>query len=217
MYNPQPSLLAGRAPGKAPKGQGAFADERTGNEQIRELLRTFGLRTSLIRLKVIDALHAADRNGRSIGVRGVHAQLEQLDIPLSFLSVREVLKRLCSEGVIQLGSDKCYSLAPRRAPYWNKRPRAERLAGQAWPARAGQGLTLRRRMPLITTTTTAMAMASIWNVCSLIVPCFCRWDRPSIRPSTTSMIRSEYLRRCTCVIEGSLQHQGQMARNEPRQ
>ena len=31
-----------------------------------------------------------------LGVRGVHAHLEQLDIPLSFLSVREVLKRLCA-------------------------------------------------------------------------------------------------------------------------
>ena len=113
MYNPQTSIQAGRVPGKAPKEQGVFADERIGNEHIRELLRSFGLRTSLIRLKVIDALHAAARNGRSIGVRGVHAQLEQLDIPLSFLSVREVLKRLCAAGVIQLGSDKCYSLNPQ--------------------------------------------------------------------------------------------------------
>lgn len=86
--------------------------ERPGNERIRVLLKSFGLRTSLIRLKVIDALHSADRSGRSIGVRGVHAQLEQLDIPLSFLSVREVLKRLCTEGVISLGDDKCYSLQP---------------------------------------------------------------------------------------------------------
>ncbi|AYG45232.1 fe2+ zn2+ uptake regulation protein [Pseudomonas sp. Leaf58] len=113
MYNPQPSIQAGRAPVKTPKEQDVFTDERIGNEQIRELLRAFGLRTSLIRLKVIDALHAADREGRSIGVRGVHAQLELLDIPLSFLSVREVLKRLCAEGVIQLGSDKCYSLNPQ--------------------------------------------------------------------------------------------------------
>lgn len=112
MYNPQPSLQAGPVPGKAPTGPVASGDERLGNEQIRELLRSFGLRTSLIRLKVIDALHHADRNGRSIGVRGVHAQLEKLDIPLSFLSVREVLKRLCAEGVITLGSDKCYSLNP---------------------------------------------------------------------------------------------------------
>jgi DNA-binding GntR family transcriptional regulator len=33
-----------------------------------------------------------------------------LGIPLSFLSVREVLKRLCSEGVITLNADKSYSL-----------------------------------------------------------------------------------------------------------
>ncbi|BBH46368.1 fe2+ zn2+ uptake regulation protein [Pseudomonas sp. KU43P] len=113
MYNPQPSMHAGRAPAKATQGQGAGGDERVGNELIRELLRAYGLRTSLIRLKVIVALHNADRTGRSIGVRGVHAQLEQLDIPLSFLSVREVLKRLCAEGVISLGSDKCYSLDPQ--------------------------------------------------------------------------------------------------------
>lgn len=111
MYNPQPSMETARGAGHA--GPGADGEERLGNGQIRELLRTYGLRTSLIRLKVIDALHAADRDGRSIGVRGVHSQLEQLDIPLSFLSVREVLKRLCAEGVINLGSDKSYSLNPQ--------------------------------------------------------------------------------------------------------
>ncbi|MFD2642527.1 fe2+ zn2+ uptake regulation protein [Pseudomonas japonica] len=95
------------------KSEIAETEERGGNEQIRELLRVFGLRTSLIRLKVIDALHMADREGRSIGVRGIHSQLEKLDIPLSFLSVREVLKRLCVEGVISMGSDKCYSLNPQ--------------------------------------------------------------------------------------------------------
>lgn len=113
MYNPQPSMHTGQAPAKATLGKDSGGDERVGNELIRELLRAYGLRTSLIRLKVIDALHSADRTGRSIGVRGVHAQLEQLDIPLSFLSVREVLKRLCTEGVISLGSDKCYSLDPQ--------------------------------------------------------------------------------------------------------
>jgi len=113
MYNPPTPAQANTAQANTPTGQDAQVDERTGNEQIRELLRSFGLRTSLIRLKVIDALHAAERNGRSIGVRGVHAHLEQLDIPLSFLSVREVLKRLCAEGVIQLGADKCYSLDPQ--------------------------------------------------------------------------------------------------------
>ncbi|AIR90948.1 fe2+ zn2+ uptake regulation protein [Pseudomonas cremoricolorata] len=110
MYNPLPASQRPKPGGKSANCSGEPSEERLGNEQIRELLRVYGLRTSLIRLKVIDALHAADRDGRSIGVRGVHAQLEQLDIPLSFLSVREVLKRLCAEGVIALGSDKCYSL-----------------------------------------------------------------------------------------------------------
>ncbi|CAG8863728.1 hypothetical protein PS627_00666 [Pseudomonas fluorescens] len=113
MYNSQAAPEAGECPTAPRTQQPASLDERVGNEQIRELLRVYGLRTSLIRLKVIDALHNAGRNGRSIGVRGVHTQLEQLDIPLSFLSVREVLKRLCAEGVISLGSDKCYSLNPQ--------------------------------------------------------------------------------------------------------
>ncbi|MGH8379364.1 fe2+ zn2+ uptake regulation protein [Pseudomonas sp.] len=116
MYNQQQAAIANRPERKARQALSVKVDngdnERPGNEHIRELLRSFGLRTSLIRLKVIDALHMADRNGRSIGVRGVHSQLEQLDIPLSFLSVREVLKRLCIEGVISMGNDKCYSLNP---------------------------------------------------------------------------------------------------------
>ncbi|MFP5425232.1 MAG: fe2+ zn2+ uptake regulation protein [Gammaproteobacteria bacterium] len=113
MYNSQASLQTAHGPRNVGAARLVEGEERVGNGQIRELLRTYGLRTSLIRLKVIDALHLADRNGRSIGVRGIHAQLEQLDIPLSFLSVREVLKRLCAEGVITLGSDKCYSLNPQ--------------------------------------------------------------------------------------------------------
>ncbi|WP_407311019.1 fe2+ zn2+ uptake regulation protein [Pseudomonas sp. nanlin1] len=88
-----------------------FADSTRGaNEQIKRLLKSFGLRTSLIRLKVIDALLKAAENDRSIGVRGVHSHLEELGLPLSFLSVREVLKRLEGEGVIVLEADKCYRL-----------------------------------------------------------------------------------------------------------
>ncbi|BBP59273.1 fe2+ zn2+ uptake regulation protein [Pseudomonas sp. St316] len=86
--------------------------ERGGNDHIRRLLKSFGLRTSLIRLKVIDALLKAANENRSLGVRGVHSQLLGLDIPLSFLSVREVLKRLCSEGVVTLNPDKSYCLHP---------------------------------------------------------------------------------------------------------
>lgn len=86
-----------------------------GNQRIRHLLKCFGLRTSLIRLKVIDALLTAADNQRTLGVRGVHSHLLELGIPLSFLSVREVLKRLCSEGVITLNADKSYSLHEQAA------------------------------------------------------------------------------------------------------
>ncbi|MBT2339784.1 MULTISPECIES: fe2+ zn2+ uptake regulation protein [Pseudomonas] len=86
--------------------------ERGGNEHIRRLLKSFGLRTSLIRLKVIDALLKAAGENQCLGVRDVHSQLLGLDIPSSFLSVREVLKRLCSEGVVVLDADKRYRLHP---------------------------------------------------------------------------------------------------------
>ncbi|MHC8386695.1 fe2+ zn2+ uptake regulation protein [Pseudomonas sp. MDT2-39-1] len=114
MYNSQLPTDGGNAPKGSAMGAGVFSQrgERNGNERIRLLLKSFGLRTSLIRLKVIDALLTAAESERSLGVRGVHGHLLDLDIPLSFLSVREVLKRLCSEGVITLNADKSYSLHP---------------------------------------------------------------------------------------------------------
>lgn len=86
----------------------AFECDRSTNAHIRELLRHFGLRTSLIRFKVINALVVAGRDGHGIGVNGVHAFVESSSPELSFVSVREVLKRLGEEGLIVLGSDKTY-------------------------------------------------------------------------------------------------------------
>ncbi|MEB0046787.1 MULTISPECIES: fe2+ zn2+ uptake regulation protein [unclassified Pseudomonas] len=117
MYNSQLPTDGSHAPKSVSMSAGGDAfdrpTERNGNERIRLLLKSFGLRTSLIRLKVIDALLSASLSERSLGVRGVHSHLLELDIPLSFLSVREVLKRLCSEGVITLNPDKSYSLHPQ--------------------------------------------------------------------------------------------------------
>ena len=114
MYNPQVPTDGHSPAAEASFGNGAQAfgkaPEQQGNQSIRHLLKCFGLRTSLIRLKVIDALLTAADNRRTLGVRGVHSHLLELGIPLSFLSVREVLKRLCSEGVITLNADKSYSL-----------------------------------------------------------------------------------------------------------
>ncbi|MCU1747865.1 fe2+ zn2+ uptake regulation protein [Pseudomonas sp. 6D_7.1_Bac1] len=117
MYNSQLPTDGNTAPNSASLNldAGTFAKnaDRHSNERIRQLLKSFGLRTSLIRLKVIDALLTAAENDQPLGVRGVHSHLLELDIPLSFLSVREVLKRLCSEGVIVLNPDKSYSLHPQ--------------------------------------------------------------------------------------------------------
>jgi Fe2+ or Zn2+ uptake regulation protein len=92
---------------QAGRAQRAFEYD-SANEHIRELLRYYGLRTSLIRLKVIDALLVASRDKRSLGVRGVHAYLQPFASELQFISVREVLKRLCDEGVILVQPDKSY-------------------------------------------------------------------------------------------------------------
>ncbi len=114
MYNPQVPTDGHSSTNEAGFGNGSQGLDKTpeqqGNQRIRHLLKCFGLRTSLIRLKVIDALITAAGNQRTLGVRGVHSHLLELGIPLSFLSVREVLKRLCSEGVITLNADKSYSL-----------------------------------------------------------------------------------------------------------
>ena len=114
MRNPQLPTDGHSPTAEAAFGRGAQAfgnaREQQNNQRIRHLLKCFGLRTSLIRLKVIDALLNAKENQRTLGVRGVHSHLLELGIPLSFLSVREVLKRLCSEGVITLNADKSYSL-----------------------------------------------------------------------------------------------------------
>ena len=117
MHNSHLPTDGSQAPMSTAMGSGLFCQrtERHGNERIRLVLKSFGLRTSLIRLKVIDALLTAADSDRSLGVRGVHSYLLDLDIPLSFLSVREVLKRLCSEGVVTLNPDKSYSLHPQAA------------------------------------------------------------------------------------------------------
>ncbi len=103
-----PASTSSGTPLPIPKGQRAFDFERSTNEHIRELLHYYGLRTSLIRIKVIDALLVAARDGRAVGGRGVHGYLQAFVSGIQFISVREVLKRLCEEGVIVFQPDKSY-------------------------------------------------------------------------------------------------------------
>ncbi|UVL86351.1 fe2+ zn2+ uptake regulation protein [Pseudomonas sp. B21-028] len=106
MYKPSVSAsCAKQKHGETTTTQHPLEDDR---HNIRELLRHYGLRTSLIRLKVIDALLVAARDGRSITVRGVHHYLGLFAAELSLISVREVLRRLCEEGVILFQPDKSY-------------------------------------------------------------------------------------------------------------
>ncbi|MDR0279440.1 MAG: hypothetical protein LBJ37_16300 [Paucimonas sp.] len=85
---------------------------RGSNDPARELLRRFGLRSSLIRFKVINALIAAQRDGHGLGARGVHSAVTVQSAELLFISVREVLKRLCEDGVLCLQVDKRYRFTP---------------------------------------------------------------------------------------------------------
>lgn len=77
-----------------------LAHERNTNRRIRELLRFYGLRTSLIRLKVIEALLIAAEANQAMGARELHASLGERAAQLSLISIREVLRRLCEEDVI---------------------------------------------------------------------------------------------------------------------
>lgn len=110
LNNSGSAAVSAPSPFRTATNQLAFVYDRSSNEHIRELLRFYGLRTSLIRFKVLNALIAAALDGHAIGVRGVHAYLVSLSVGMTFVSVREVLKRLCDEGVILLQADKNYRI-----------------------------------------------------------------------------------------------------------
>lgn len=95
-------------PFQATTHQLALVFDSSANRHIREMLRVYGLRTSLFRLKVINALVQATREGRLPGVRGVHADMQASSSELTIVSVREVLKRLAGVGVIVSQPDRTY-------------------------------------------------------------------------------------------------------------
>lgn len=110
LNNSGSAAVSAPSPFRTATNQLAFVCDRSSNEHIRELLRFYGLRASLIRFKVLNALVAATLNGRVVGVSEVHAYLVSLSAGMTFVSVREVLKRLCDEGVILLQADKSYRI-----------------------------------------------------------------------------------------------------------
>ena len=110
LNNSGSAAVSAPSPFRTATNQLAFVCDRSSNAHIRELLRFYGLRASLIRFKVLNALVAATLDERAVGVRGVHAYLVSLSAGMTFVSVREVLKRLCDEGVILLQADKSYRI-----------------------------------------------------------------------------------------------------------
>ncbi|MHA3737122.1 fe2+ zn2+ uptake regulation protein [Pseudomonas sp. Eth.TT006] len=83
------------------------------NRHIREMLHAHGLRTSLFRLKVINALLLATQEQRAIGVQGVHSYIEASFAQMTQVGVREVLKRLAEVGVVALQPDRSYRFTPQ--------------------------------------------------------------------------------------------------------
>lgn len=84
-------------------------DCNSSNEHIHDLLRHYGLRSSLLRLKVIAVLQQAAAEGQALRARDVHSRLQTLE--LTAISIREVLKRLSLVGLLVSHDDRRYSLA----------------------------------------------------------------------------------------------------------
>ncbi|HEX4550449.1 fe2+ zn2+ uptake regulation protein [Pseudomonas sp.] len=94
----------------------AFEFASSANRHIRQMLHAYGLRTSLFRLKVINALVLATQEQRVIGLQDLHAYIEASFSQLTIVGVREVLKRLAEVGVVTLLADRSYSFTPEA---WN--------------------------------------------------------------------------------------------------
>ena len=74
----------------------------------RQLLEHAGLRSSLLRLNILDALVVC---GRATAVE-LHAYLEEPGLPISLSCVSQTLRRLHLSGLLERDGNKRYSLAP---------------------------------------------------------------------------------------------------------
>lgn len=74
----------------------------------RQLLEHAGLRSSLPRLNILDALVTC---GKATAVE-LHAYLEEPGLPISLSCVSQTLRRLHLSGLLERDGNKRYSLAP---------------------------------------------------------------------------------------------------------
>lgn len=88
-----------------------FKLDTNSNERIRTLLSAYGLRISLIRLKVMNSLLGTTVDGHSRTAYEVYGYLHKSSNELTFVSVRNALKRLDDEGIVITTTDKGYLLS----------------------------------------------------------------------------------------------------------
>lgn len=81
-------------------------------EQLRNRLQVAGLKVSLARLKILAVLQHSDQGLRS---RDLYEHLRLADEQISVLSVRQVLSRLVTCGVVMRDDAGLYRL---REPTW---------------------------------------------------------------------------------------------------
>ncbi|MDX5373943.1 MAG: transcriptional repressor [Pseudomonadaceae bacterium] len=67
-------------------------------QELKAMLQGAGLKGSLVRLKVLEVLHDSERSLRS---RELYERLWLAEEQISILTVRQVLGRLCSCGLVQ--------------------------------------------------------------------------------------------------------------------
>ncbi|ABR84662.1 MULTISPECIES: hypothetical protein [Pseudomonas aeruginosa group] len=80
---------------------------------VKQMLKEAGLKMSLARLKVIDALWEASGEQGRVPIRALHQRLSETGTPLSLVSIRQVLGRLVDSGLVTLDEQDVYS--PGRA------------------------------------------------------------------------------------------------------
>lgn len=79
------------------------------NQQCRQWLQAAGLRFSMPRLKVVEMLHGAGEQG--LPSRELHRRLSEAGEPLSLVSVRQVLRRMETHGLVEATGRSRYRLS----------------------------------------------------------------------------------------------------------
>ncbi|VXC42809.1 Fur family transcriptional regulator [Pseudomonas sp. 8Z] len=78
------------------------------NQTFRQWLQAAGMRFSMPRLKVVEALYGADAQG--VSSRELHQRLSDAGEPLSLVSVRQVLRRMQDHGLVEDTGQSRYRL-----------------------------------------------------------------------------------------------------------